>query len=58
VLELKAPKMVEHYQIDEIEGIRFYIPKRLPTKAGKVEFFLEKIMFIKRLDVKGVNLRT
>jgi hypothetical protein len=57
VLELKAPKMTEHYQTDEIDSIMFYVPKRLPTKDGKVIIVLDKMLFLKRLDIQGVELR-
>jgi len=57
VLELKAPKMPEHYQIEEFQGLMIYVPKRLPTKEGKITIIVDKILFIKRLDILGVKVR-
>lgn len=57
MLELKAPKMPEHYQIEEIQGLTIYVPKRLPTKEGKVTIIVDKILFMKRLDILGVKVR-
>lgn len=52
----KAPKLTEYYQVTEIEGIQFYIPKRLPTINGKLNFVIEKTLFSKLLKAEGVNL--
>jgi hypothetical protein len=57
VLELKAPQMPEHYQVEEVDGVTVYVPKRLPTKKGKITIIMDKILFIKRLDVLGVKVR-
>ena len=57
MLELKAPLSPEQYQIEEISGLRIFVPKRLPTKDGKITIFMDKILFIKRLDVLGIQVR-
>jgi len=57
VLELKAPQMPEHYQVEVIQGLTIYVPKRLPTKEGKVTIVVDKMLFIKRLDILGVKVR-
>lgn len=49
--------MPEHYQVEEISGLTVYVPKRLPTKEGKISIIMDKILFIKRLDVLGVKVR-
>lgn len=49
--------MPEHYQVEEVDGVTVYVPKRLPTKEGKITIIMDKILFIKRLDVLGVKVR-
>lgn len=49
--------MPEHYQVEEVDGVTVYVPKRLPTKKGKITIIMDKILFIKRLDVLGVKVR-
>lgn len=44
--------------MSEIEGIKVYVMKNVTTTANKLEFVVNKFMFIASLEVRGIRTKT
>lgn len=54
----RTPEVPEHYEMSEIEGIKVYVMKNVTTTANKLEFVVNKFMFIASLEVRGIRTKT
>ena len=51
----RVPEVPEHYNIFHVDEITVYVKKNVNTTADRLEFVVNKILFVKSLDIKGVK---
>lgn len=56
-VELKEPKNTDLYTTYEQDGIRIFVGKNVRVTAPVLRFTLEKIMFVKSIVPRGIQLK-
>ncbi|PAB59611.1 hypothetical protein [Anaeromicrobium sediminis] len=53
----KDEKNMDQYKKLRVDGIDVYLSSKIESEKEGIVIFLEKIFFIRRLDVKGIKIQ-
>ncbi len=57
-VDLSAPKNVEDYILYEQDGYQVYVGRNVKVGTPVLKFVLEKVLFFKSIEAKGLILKT
>lgn len=53
---MEKPKNLEDYNSFDVDGIKVYVAKRIKARNNEIRIVLNSLLFIKSLEVMGVEI--
>ncbi len=52
---MAKPKVSARYDVHDVEGLKVYMNKSAKAKEGGIVIYVERFLWIKRLEVRGLK---